>query len=259
MANISLSPTSEQTYDTEQVAANRQSMKASQTLAGRVNAVELKVTPEAMTSTVSETISGDTVISIINQTANTVKISAANITLEGYTTINEYFKVLADGTVETIGGKVGGWTIDSLSLYAATAGMTIEGVTNGSVRFWSGASYANRATAKFRVTRDGSLYSTLGYIAGWLIGTTTLTSKDGTMKLDNDNNRIYLNTNAYMEAGGTSSMIQTSGSFNITGAITVGTNVTLNADTAGNVFIKFGGTTYYLYKDASNFLKVATV
>jgi len=48
------------------------------------------------------------------------------------------------------------------------AGMTAEGTTDSSVRFWAGGSYANRASAstKFRVTQGGKLYASDAEITG---------------------------------------------------------------------------------------------
>jgi len=49
------------------------------------------------------------------------------------------------------------------------AGMTGDGTAGSSVRFWSGANFANRNTAPFRVLQDGTIVSTLGVIGGWHI------------------------------------------------------------------------------------------
>lgn len=49
------------------------------------------------------------------------------------------------------------------------AGITGNGTESGSVRIWAGADYANRATAPFRVTQDGSLYADKAYVKGVII------------------------------------------------------------------------------------------
>ena len=62
-------------------------------------------------------------------------------------------QTVIDGGLITTGSiRVGGATIN--------AGMDGSGSLGSSVRFWGGASYANRATAPFRVTQDGSLTAT---------------------------------------------------------------------------------------------------
>jgi hypothetical protein len=59
----------------------------------------------------------------------------------------------------------------------AKAGMSAKGSENSSVRIWAGIVAANMASAPFRVTQDGSLYSTKGEIAGFVIGDTSIRSK----------------------------------------------------------------------------------
>lgn len=56
------------------------------------------------------------IISCINQTPEEISIQASKISLEGLITANSNFKILEDGSMETIGGKIGGWTIDQTSL-----------------------------------------------------------------------------------------------------------------------------------------------
>jgi len=48
------------------------------------------------------------------------------------------------------------------------AGITGEGTSETSVRFWAGATKANRASAPFRVLQDGSMYASKGIFAGYL-------------------------------------------------------------------------------------------
>lgn len=48
------------------------------------------------------------------------------------------------------------------------AGITGEGTRETSVRFWAGATKANRASAPFRVLQDGSMYASKGIFAGYL-------------------------------------------------------------------------------------------
>lgn len=46
------------------------------------------------------------------------------------------------------------------SIVLPQAGMTNEGTADGSIRIWAGSSFANRATAPFRVTQNGALTAT---------------------------------------------------------------------------------------------------
>lgn len=94
-------------------------------------------------------------------------VTAKNAT-ESYS-INDWdIKVGYDNTKTTIdGGLVTSGTIqvagDNTNILA---GMTGKGTAADSVRFWSGASYENRATAPYRVLQDGTFYATKGNISG---------------------------------------------------------------------------------------------
>lgn len=57
---------------------------------------------------ISLRVEKDKVIAAINLTAEEAKIQAKRITLEGLTTINGYFKVLLDGSIEAVNGKFSG-------------------------------------------------------------------------------------------------------------------------------------------------------
>lgn len=65
--------------------------------------------------------------------------------------------IVTSGTVQLAGN---GSTIK--------AGITGEGISETSVRFWAGATKANRASAPFRVLQDGSMYASKGIFAGYL-------------------------------------------------------------------------------------------
>lgn len=86
------------------------------------NEASLKITDSAIVATVTSSSSWATkadkenLISQINQSAEQVAISASKIKLEGIITANGNFKILADGSMETIAGKIGGWTISGNNL-----------------------------------------------------------------------------------------------------------------------------------------------
>lgn len=67
-------------------------------------------------------VSAGEIASSINQTAQSVKINASKINFNGIVTANSYFKILTDGSMECISGKIGGFWIDSTSLYAYVTG-----------------------------------------------------------------------------------------------------------------------------------------
>lgn len=88
-------------------------------------------------------VSAGEIASSINQTAQSVKINASKIDFNGIVTANNYFKILTDGSMECISGKIGGFWIDSTSLYAyATGNYKME---------------INSSEKKMRIS-DGSVY-----------------------------------------------------------------------------------------------------
>lgn len=56
----------------------------------------------------TENYNGETIASLINQTASTIKIQASHIQLEGIVTANSFFKILADGSIEAVNAKLSG-------------------------------------------------------------------------------------------------------------------------------------------------------
>lgn len=86
------------------------------------SAINLKA--NEISSVVSTKVGKEEIISRINQTSEQVTIDASKINLNGVVTANNYFKINSDGSMETIAGKIAGWTITNDSLDSATAGMS---------------------------------------------------------------------------------------------------------------------------------------
>ena len=80
---------------------------------------ELKITDSAIVSTVTSSTSWSkkadkaSLISQINQSAESISISASKINLNGVVTANSYFCILTDGSIKSVKGTLGGWTISS--------------------------------------------------------------------------------------------------------------------------------------------------
>ena len=79
----------------------------------------LKITDSAIVSTVTSSTSWSkkadkaSLISQINQSAESISISASKINLNGVVTANSYFCILTDGSIKSVKGTLGGWTISS--------------------------------------------------------------------------------------------------------------------------------------------------
>ena len=65
---------------------------------------------------INSKVSKDGIISAINQSVEKIQIQANKISLEGFTTINDSFKVDEQGNMEATGGDIGGWTINAEGL-----------------------------------------------------------------------------------------------------------------------------------------------
>lgn len=72
-----------------------------------------------------------------------------------------------DNTKTTIdGGLVTSGTLQVAGDTNILAGITGNGIAAGSIRFWAGQTYANRASAPFRVAQDGSVVMTSATVTG---------------------------------------------------------------------------------------------
>ena len=96
----------------------------------------LKITDSAIVSTVTKSASWAnkadkaSIISQINQSAEKVTIYASKISLSGVVTANNYFKILANGSMECTSGKIGGWTVGSLTLKSANSSIILDAANN---------------------------------------------------------------------------------------------------------------------------------
>ena len=90
---------------------------------------ELKITDSAIVSTVTSSTSWSkkadkaSLISQINQSAESISINASKINLNGVVTANSYFCILTDGSIKSTKGTLGGWTISSDKIQSRFAGI----------------------------------------------------------------------------------------------------------------------------------------
>lgn len=103
---------------------------------------ELKIKDSAIVSTVTSSTSWSkkadkaSLISQINQSAESISINASKINLNGVVTANSYFCILTDGSIKSTKGTLGGWTISSDKIQSRFAGidaMTIH--SDGYLKF----------------------------------------------------------------------------------------------------------------------------
>ena len=72
----------------------------------------LQQTAQGLTSTVSQKVGNDEVISKINQSSEAVTINAGKINLNGVVTANQNFKIKTDGSMEAVNGTFTGGKIE---------------------------------------------------------------------------------------------------------------------------------------------------
>lgn len=173
------------------------------------NEASLKITDSAIVATVTSSSSWATkadkanLISQINQSAEQVAISASKIKLEGIITANGNFKILADGSMETIAGKIGGWTIsgnnlmdDRTDFLVRIAAPTVYGGDgNGNADVLVVRDKTND-TYPLVISSNGQVLATRckfegGTIGGWKINSTNLKSPSGNLILDSSSGVIY--------------------------------------------------------------------
>lgn len=166
------------------------------------NEASLKITDSAIVATVTSSSSWATkadkanLISQINQSAEQVAISASKIKLEGIITANGNFKILADGSMETIAGKIGGWTIsgnnlmdDRTDFLVRIAAPTVYGGDgNGNADVLVVRDKTND-TYPLVISSNGQVLATRckfegGTIGGWKINFTNLKSPLGNLTID---------------------------------------------------------------------------
>jgi hypothetical protein len=171
-----------------------------------------------------------------------------------FDTVNSRY--VFNGEISADVGVIGGFTIGATKLTAGATNATAVGVASGETyAFWAG--HLTASSAPFRVTRAGALTITSGAIAGWTIAASSI-SKGG-IKLDSANERIYFNTDAYLEAYGSgTSVIQSSGSvfpsatnsYNLGGSGNRWASIYVSA-----IYTTFSGTNYTITRDVNGFLK----
>jgi len=131
-----------------------------------------------------------------------------------FDTVNSRY--VFNGEIKADAGIIGGFTIGATKLTAGATNATSVGVASGETyAFWAG--HLTASSAPFRVTRAGALTASSGVIGGWTVGSSTISK--GAIKLDSTNERVYINTNAYLYSGAIDTAIYTNGSLYTTGGI----------------------------------------
>ena len=114
--------TVEETYATKSYADSKATAAKNDANANTANVLTnystTTQTANAISTAVSSKVGNNEIISRINQTAETIKIQAAKIALEGLVTLNNYFKILTDGTFQANKGDIGNIHVVTDAIYS---------------------------------------------------------------------------------------------------------------------------------------------
>jgi hypothetical protein len=123
------------------------------------------------------------------------------------------------GTITATTGTIGGFDVGSDYIRDAANSMGLASTVTGGddVRFWAGATFANRATAPFRVTEagvlvasnatiSGTVTSTNGTIGGFTLSSTAITAGSGDSRVELASNVSGKPENSALILGNTSSL-----------------------------------------------------
>ncbi len=150
--------------------------------------IERKVSDQEYMSFVKQTaqslearVQKNAIIASLNLSPEEIKILADKIALEGAVTVNGYFKINTDGSMEATGGKVGGFTLGQSALYVGyntadispTLYLGISDIEKAVAVAGSGdrKDWRLKIGANFGVTADGTPYMSGGKVTGTEIDT----------------------------------------------------------------------------------------
>ena len=154
------------------------------------------------------------------------------------------------GSITASSGTIGGFSIGADYIRDAANSFGLASTVTGGddVRFWAGATFANRATAPFRLTEAGVLTAASGTIGGWTINATTITG--GSVTIDSSGD-VYAGQTAYDT--GTGWYLDGSGTPRMSMGNSAGNKFTYD----GTDFVVTGGN--FLYSTATGRVTVTQV
>lgn len=219
MGNIKLSPTvGETAYESEENIAFRKQWKAKRTLEGRVNSAELSLTPDAIMAIVnaSSTITEMSAELEIQAGQIATKVSATDLAtqLTNYSTITQTATEIATRVATT--DYNGNAIASMINQTATTIKLSAEKIELSGfveiVDLTDGVTSISGGNIK-----TGNISATTVTIGGWKLTASTIWK--GAIKFDAANERLYINTAAYLYAIGDTGSIGLSGGLVATGSI----------------------------------------
>jgi len=149
------------------------------------SSIKLGTTPTATSTTAGVYIDSAGLFNAAVNSTNYLRLTASGVDIKS-TTFS-----LAATNLSIVSGAANSANI-TVGSGATAAGLNAASITVTDIAFWAGSTFANRATAPFRVAIDGKIAATAGTIAGWDITDKRLRKGTGltnatTLTLANEN------------------------------------------------------------------------
>ena len=173
------------------------------------------------------------------------------------------FSVSNQGEMFANKGTIGGWSFNGSTLTGNKVGLAKTSSDND-IAIWAGN--ASSGSALFKVTQGGSLTSTSGSIANWIINSDYLSSNSGMTGLSSatGNNSVAIwagSSNGYNGRGSAKFRVTNAGKMYADGAEITGSTFVIKNGTAtafeitstGKMYIRPSGTGGGWYVDANDF------
>lgn len=162
------------------------------------NTAEQKITDTAIINTVTgSTNFKNTISSQVTQTMNSYTVKASQIKLEGIVTANGTFKILTNGSLECIGGTIGGFQVTSTYIRCQSSPYNMY-IASYAYNNSTVMRVQNNGVTKFLINYDGSFTATDANIKG------TIISQNGSNYAKLDSGRIHFgyggNYGSYIQA-----------------------------------------------------------
>ena len=140
------------------------------------------------------------------------------------------------GTITATAGAIGGFDIgaDYIRDVANSFGLASTVTGGDDVRFWAGATFANRATATFRITEAGVLTATSGTFGAWTISGNTFSTTGNNVFIGINSGGSITSGTGNITLGQAAGQSLTSGALNVLIGSTAGQNI---ATSSQNVVI----------------------
>jgi len=154
---------------TIQLSANKINLTAYSTTSQIDGKLANYATTTYVNNQISTRVTSGEVSSLIEQSANSIRLKASNISWD-----SSYSSMTSSGVLTCTSGTIGGFTITDSKIYAGDSSTGVVVVQKPSAPYVfaaGGTSHSNYSSCPFRVTRSGKLYATNADVSGDITAT----------------------------------------------------------------------------------------